>query len=55
MQTDAISSNKKYTNYGRGIYEKSWNTCNLHRALLSIEDIPNLYSWQRRYGAKIGS
>ncbi len=44
MQTDAISADKKYTNYGRGIPEKSWNTCNLRRALSSIEDILNLYS-----------
>ncbi len=51
MQTDAISADKKYTNYGRRIHEKSWNTRNLRRALSSIEDIPNLYSWQRGHGA----
>ena len=48
MQTDGISTDKKYTNNGREIYEKSWNTRNLRRALLSIEDIPNLYSGTRR-------
>ncbi len=55
MQTDAISTDKKYTNYGHGIHEKSWNTRNLRRALSSIEDIPNLYSWQRGHVTKIGS
>ncbi len=55
MQTDAISTDKKYPNYGRGIHEKSWNIRNLRRALSSIEDIPNVYSWQRGHGAKIGS
>ncbi len=55
MQIDAISADKKCTNYGRGIHEKSWNTRNLRRALLSIEDILNLYNWQRGHGAKIGS
>ncbi len=47
MQTDIISADKKYTNYGCGIHEKCWNTHNLRRALSSIKDIPNLYSWQR--------
>ncbi len=44
MHTDTISADKKYTNYGHGIHEKSWNICNLRKALSSIEDIPNLYS-----------
>ena len=48
MQTDGISADKKYTNNGREIHEKSWNTRNLRRALSSIEDIPNLYSGTRR-------
>ncbi len=55
MQTDAINADKKYTNYGRGIHEKSWNTRNLRRTLSSIEDIHNFYSWQHGHGAKIGS
>ncbi len=47
MQINILSANKKDTNYDYKIYEKSWNTCNLRRALLSIEDIPNLYSWDK--------
>ena len=47
MQTDVISADIKYTNYGGEIHEKSWNTSNLRKALSSIEDIHNLYSWQR--------
>ena len=47
MQIDGISTDKKYTNNGREIHKKSWNTCNLYRTLSSIEDIPNFYSGTR--------
>ncbi len=54
MQTDGISADKKYTNNGREIHEKSWNTRNLHRALSSIEDIPTFIAGRAGHGAKDG-